>query len=250
MRHGGALRIDHVMRLFRLYWIPEGQTAAEGAYVRDRAADLVRILALEGVRNNCVIIGEDLGTVEDEVRETLSRFGILSYRLLIFEQNAQGYKPPYEYPGQALVSTTTHDLPTIAGFWTGEDIEARLRAGTIDQQSRDNQRGDRVRDKQRLLDALFSVDLLPHDFERDAGRIPELTPPLQSALLGFLASTPSVLWLVNQEDMTGEKLQQNLPGTTAEYPNWSRKMRWSIEDIPSESGDMVRGWVERSGRAH
>jgi 4-alpha-glucanotransferase len=250
MRHGGALRIDHVMRLFRLYWIPEGQTAANGAYVRDRAADLVRILALESVRNDAVIIGEDLGTVEDEVRETLARFGILSYRLLIFEQNAAGFKLPYEYPEQALVSTTTHDLPTIAGFWTGEDIEARLRAGTIDEQARDSQRLDRIRDKQRLLDALFKARLLPDDFERDAGRIPLLTPPLQSALLGFLAITPSALWLINQEDITGETLQQNLPGTTAEYPNWSRKMKWSLEDLSGESSSMVRGWVERSGRSY
>jgi 4-alpha-glucanotransferase len=250
MRHGGALRIDHVMRLFRLYWIPEGHTAAEGAYVRDRAADLVRILALESVRNNTVIIGEDLGTVEDEVRETLARFGILSYRLLIFEQDANGFKLPYLYPEQALVSTTTHDLPTIAGFWTGEDVEARVRAGTIDRQAGENQKLDRVRDKQRLLDALFAMDLLPPDFERDAARIPLLTPPLQYALLGFLASTPSRLWLVNQEDMTGETLQQNLPGTTAEYPNWSRKMRWFLENLSGDCSEMVRNWVERSGRAN
>jgi 4-alpha-glucanotransferase len=248
MRHGGALRIDHVMRLFRLYWIPEGQTAMNGAYVRDRASDLVRILALESVRNDAVIIGEDLGTVEDEVRETLARFGILSYRLLIFEQNAEGFKLPHQYPEQALVSTTTHDLPTIAGFWTGEDIEARLRAGTIDEQTRDSQKADRIRDKQRLLDALFAVHLLPDDFERDAARIPLLTPPLQSALLGFLAITPSALWLVNQEDITGETLQQNLPGTTAEYPNWSRKMKWSLEELSGDSSSIVRDWVERSGR--
>src|SRR5204862_530148 len=105
--------------------IPEGHTAADGAYVRDRAQDLVRVLALESVRNQAVIIGEDLGTVEDHVRETLAQFGVLSYRLLIFEQNAEGFKAPAEYPENALTSTTTHDLPTLAGFWTGEDIEAR-----------------------------------------------------------------------------------------------------------------------------
>ncbi len=253
MRHGGALRIDHVMRLFRLYWIPERHTAALGAYVRDRAADLVRILALESVRNDAIIIGEDLGTVEEEVRETLARFGILSYRLLIFEQNAEGFKPPYDYPPQALVSTTTHDLPTIAGFWTGEDIAARLRAGTIDAASFELQKNDRIRDKQRLLNALFAMDLLPPDFEKDAALIPALTQELQYAVLGFLASTPSALWLVNQEDMTGETLQQNLPGTTAEYPNWSRKMRWSLEDLADNPealtcARMVRTWVETSNR--
>ncbi|MES1261590.1 MAG: 4-alpha-glucanotransferase [Acidobacteriota bacterium] len=255
MRHGGALRIDHVMRLFRLYWIPEAHTAAQGAYVRDRPSDLVRILALESVRNDCVIIGEDLGTVETEVRETLARFGILSYRLLIFEQDTEGFKPPYEYPEQALVSTTTHDLPTMAGFWTGQDIAARLDTGIIDRDAFDAQREDRIRDKQRLLDALFAMDLLPPGYERHAALIPALTPELHYAILGFLASTPAALWLVNQEDLTGETLQQNLPGTTAEHPNWSRKMQWSLEDLRDlaearECAQMVRIWVERSGRYH
>src|SRR5205807_7286201 len=116
-RHGGALRIDHVMRLFRLYWIPDGSDATQGAYVRERSEDFVRILALESVRNRVVIVGEDLGTVEPEVRETLAKFGILSYRLFYFEKNAAGaFKRPDEYPPQSLVSSTTHDLPTIAGF--------------------------------------------------------------------------------------------------------------------------------------
>ncbi len=254
MRHGGALRIDHVMRLFRLYWIPEGHTAADGAYVRDRAGDLVRILALESVRNNAVIIGEDLGTVEDEVRETLAKFGILSYRLLIFEQDAEGFKRPADYPVQALTSTTTHDLPTITGYWTGEDIEARLRAGVTDAESHAAQQTSRVRDRQRLLDALLAEGLLPADHEADAAKLPEMTPEIRMAVLEYSAKTESALWLVNQEDLTGEPLHQNLPGTTAEYPNWSRKMRWSIEDLRTlpeavERAEAVRRLVEASGRA-
>ncbi|MDP9171794.1 MAG: 4-alpha-glucanotransferase, partial [Acidobacteriota bacterium] len=253
MRHGGALRIDHVMRLFRLYWIPEGCDATQGAYVKDRPEDLVRILALESVRNNAVVIGEDLGTVEDEVRKTLSDYGILSYRLLIFERNEHGFKAPGDYSAQALTSTTTHDLPTVTGFWTGEDIAARLRTGTIDRQAAQSQRQQRGRDKQHLLDALFRMHLLPDDFERDAARIPELTGELHYAIAGYLANTPSVLWLVNQEDITREPLQQNMPGTTAEYPNWSRKMRWTIEELASvreadDSATMFRHWIERTGR--
>ena len=211
LRHGGALRIDHVMRLFRLYWIPRGHDAAHGAYVRDRADDLVRILALESVRNDAVIVGEDLGTVEPEVRESLAKFGILSYRLLYFERINGGFKSPEQYPVQALASSTTHDLATIAGFWLGADIEARLRAGTIDRAGYDGQRMDRARDKQRLLDALFAAGVLPAVYERSADRIPELTGELHYAIIGFLAKTPSVLWLVNQEDMTKEPAQQNLP---------------------------------------
>jgi 4-alpha-glucanotransferase len=253
MRHGGALRIDHVMRLFRLYWIPEGHSARDGAYVRDRAHDLVRVLALESVRNRAAIVGEDLGTVEDEVRETLARFGILSYKLLYFERNGADFRPPAEYPVSALTSTSTHDLATIVGYWTGEDIEARFRAGTIDEGVRTAQKSDRAQDKQRLLDALFRAGLMPEDYGRDASTIPELTGELHFAISGYLASTPSLLWLINQEDLTKEPHQQNLPGTTAEYPNWGRKMRWSISELASvkESSDcavMMRNWVEKTGR--
>jgi 4-alpha-glucanotransferase len=255
LRHGGALRIDHVMRLFRLYWIPEGYDAAHGAYVRDNAEDLIRILALESARNRAVVIGEDLGTVEDSVREMLSRFGILSYRLLYFERDQAQFKRPAEYPPQALASTSTHDLPTIAGFWSGNDIEARRRAGAIDEKDYRRQKNDRARDKQHLLDALFALHLLPESHEHSAERIPELTADLHQAIVGFLASTSASLWLINQEDMTKEPEQQNLPGTTSEYPNWSRKMRWAVEDLrpPGEARDcaaMVRHWVERSGRSN
>lgn len=252
--HGGALRIDHVMRLFRLYWIPEGHDAAHGAYVRELSEDLVRILALESVRNKAVIVGEDLGTVEPEIRETLSRFGILSYRLLYFERIDGRFRAPGEYPEQALASSTTHDLATITGFWMANDIEARLSAGTIDENVLADQRRDRARDKQNLLDALHAAGLLPPEYARDAQDIAELTPELHCAIIGYLARTPSVLWLVNQEDMTKEPCQQNLPGTTDQYPNWRRKMRWSIADLQSlpEARDcaaMVRHWIESTERA-
>ena len=254
-RHGGALRIDHVMRLFRLYWIPEGATAAQGAYVRERSADLVRILALESLRSDTVIVGEDLGTVEPVVRETLSRFGILSYRLLYFERDGARFKQPSEYPAQALVSTTTHDLATIAGFWTGADIEARFRTGMIEGVARESQLADRRGDKQKLLEALFTAGLLPAEYERDAGKLAELTGEVHQAIVGYLATTPSALWLVNQEDITEEPAQQNMPGTTWQYPNWGRKMRWTLEDLaaPGVANDcavMVRHWAERSGRSH
>ncbi len=253
MRHGGALRIDHVMRLFRLYWIPEGHTAKDGAYVRERAEDLVRVLALESVRNRAVIVGEDLGTVEDETREMLARFGILSYKLLFFERNGEKFRMPPEYPASALTSTSTHDLATMAGYWIGDDIEARFRAGAIDEELRRSQHADRTQDKQKLLEALFDADLMPQNYERDASRIPELTGELHYAISGFLASTPCSMWLINQEDLTKELHQQNLPGTTAEYPNWGRKMRWTIEELSTipESRDcasMLRLWVQKSQR--
>jgi 4-alpha-glucanotransferase len=253
-RHGGALRIDHVMRFFRLYWIPDGVDATEGAYVRDRYEDLIRILALESVRRKVIVVGEDLGTVEPVVRETLARFGILSYRLFYFERRDNGeFRPFDEYPESALVSTTTHDLPTLAGFWINEDIEARHGLGLMDESGYRSQLAGRARDKQMMLDLLARLGLLPPDFPFNATDVPELTGELHNAIIGFLASTPSKLMLVNQEDLTKEVAQQNLPGTTWQYPNWSRKMKFSVEQLSTEKAArdftaMFRHWLIRTGR--
>jgi 4-alpha-glucanotransferase len=252
-RHGGALRIDHVMRLFRLYWIPEGCDATQGVYMRDHAEDLLRVLALESRRGRFLVVGEDLGTVEPEVREMLARFGILSYRLFYFEKHRDGsFQRPEEYPAQALVSSTTHDLATLAGFWTGRDIEARRQCGTSDEASYRQQWEERNRDKQRMIDVLFETGLLPPDYPRRVAEIPELTGEVHNAITGFLVSTPAMLMTLNQEDLTKETEQQNLPGTTAEYPNWRRKMRFSVEELWEQTAldfaGMFRHWVDRSGR--
>lgn len=253
-RHGGAIRIDHVMRFFRLFWIPEGKTPAEGAYVLAHPDELLRILALESVRQKVMVVGEDLGTVEPSFRAALAKAGILSYRLLYFEKQGDGrFRLPHEYPEQALVSATTHDLPTIAGFWIGRDIEARRQAGTIDEETYRAQKQDRSREKQKLLDTLFSLNLMPDWFPRSAGQVPELTGELHYAIVGFLAMTPSLLLALNQEDLTKETEQQNLPGTTAEYPNWRRKMKYSVEELSTsqEARDcaaMFRHWLARTNR--
>lgn len=254
-RHGGALRIDHVMRFFRLFWIPEGAGATAGAYVRENYEDLIRILALESVRRQVVIIGEDLGTVEPFVRETLERYGILSYRLFYFEKRAGGdFKTYSEYPEQALVSSTTHDLPTLAGFWTGEDIEARRRAGLFPGDAMyQRQVAERAVEKQKVLDLLRGLGLLPEYSPASAALLPEMTGDLHNAVIGFLALTPSQLLAVNQEDLTKEIAQQNLPATTWQYPNWSRKMKYTLEQLRSEpvARDFVamfRNWLDRTGR--
>lgn len=254
-RHGGALRIDHVMRFFRLFWIPEGADATAGAYVREKHEDLVRILALESVRQQVVIIGEDLGTVEPFVRETLERYGILSYRLFYFEKRPDGqFRTFGEYPQRALVSSTTHDLPTLAGFWTGEDIQARRRTGMFpDEATYQQQIATRMREKQKMLDMLFALDLLPGYFPRSVSQVPELTGELHNAIIGFLARTPSQLLAINQEDLTKEIAQQNLPATTWQYPNWGRKMKYTVEQLRSEpvARDFVamfRNWLMVTGR--
>ncbi len=254
VEHGGALRIDHVMRLFRLFWIPEGMEAWQGTYVRDHATDLMRILALESVRSKNVIVGEDLGTVTDEIRDMLAGFSILSYRVFYFEKDAHSgsFKHSYEYPERALVASTTHDLPTLAGFWQFRDIEARRSAGLADEAGYRNQIEERKREKQRMLDMLHSESLLPQEYPRNAEHIPDLDGSLHNAVIGFLAQVPSRILLLNQEDFTKETEQQNLPGSTAQYPNWQRKMRAKIEDLRSPAwqgyANMFRDQLTRTGR--
>ena len=251
--HGGALRIDHVMRLIRLFWIPDGASPAQGTYVRDYATDLMRILALESVRSRNIIIGEDLGTVTDEMREMLSRFGILSYRLFYFEKHRDGrFKHSWEYPVQALVSSSTHDLATMAGFWQARDIEARRSAGLADEHGYWQQQQDRKTEKQHMLDVLHAENLLPDWYPRDAAQVPEVDGTLHNAVIAFLARVPSMLLLLNGEDLTKETEQQNLPGSTSEYPNWQRKMKVRLEDLRSPACEpfavMFRTQLRNNGR--
>ncbi len=242
------------MRLFRLFCIPDGMNAIDGMYVRENALDLLRILALESVRSKNIIIGEDLGTVTDEIRVTLSRFRILSYRLFYFEKHRDGsFKRSHEYQRHALVSSTTHDLPTLCGFWKSRDIEARKTAKLVDERGYLNQLEDRRREKQHMLDTLHAENLFSHQYPRNAEDIPEVDGDLHNAVIGFLARVPSMILLLNQEDFTKETEQQNLPGSTAEYPNWQRKMKVKIEELRSAAWQpyaaMFRDQLARNARS-
>ena len=181
----------------------------------------------------------------------------MSYRLFYFEKRANGeFKTYSEYPARALVSSTTHDLPTLAGFWAGEDIEARRRAGMFpDDGMYARQVEARTREKQKMLDLLFSLELLPAHSPRSVVQVPELSGELHNAVIGFLALTPSQLLAVNQEDLTKEIAQQNLPGATWQYPNWSRKMKYTVEQLRAEPAArdfavMFRNWLVRTGRVN
>ncbi len=226
---GGALRIDHVMRFLRLFTIPQGFETSQGAYVQDYAEDLLRIVALESVRGNFVVIGEDLGTVTGEARAALAEAGILSYRVLWFERDGAGnFNPPQSYPERALVSTTTHDLATLAGFASRRDLAARKAAGLADEAVYERQKAYRDGEVRRLDEALRTAG-----FANDP--------------LGFLLSTPCLLAVINQEDLSGESEQQNLPGSTWQYPNWRRKMSILVEDI-GPLAERFAVLAERSGR--
>ena len=231
MKYAGALRVDHVMGLMRLYWIPPGKKGDAGAYLSYPFRDLMAILALESQRNRCLIVGEDLGTVPDEVRQALGGIGVLTYRLFYFERQHDGHfmSPPW-YPRQALVAASTHDLPTLTGFWKGRDIEVRTDLEQFPNDDvRDNQIASRRLDRVRLLADLAREGLLPDGVSLDPEEVPELTPMLVRAVFRYIARTPAYIALVQAEDIFGQEDQANLPGTVDEHPNWRRRLTVALE---------------------
>jgi 4-alpha-glucanotransferase len=240
MRHAGILRIDHVMSLQRLYWIPRGMEGSAGAYVNYPFWELVRLVALESHRHRCAVIGEDLGTVPDGFRETLRAANILSYRVVHFERRwTEGavYIPPAEYPPLAAASAATHDLASLRGFWLGRDIEWRRRLGLYpDPSAEATEVGERHRDRRLILEALAHEGLIDWDrfaeFLSDAGD-PIYTDELGDAIHAYLARSQARLMLVQLEDVAGEEEQANLPGTTDAHPNWRRRMSRTLEEILS-----------------
>ena len=243
MARGGALRVDHVMGLMRLFWIPRTASPREGTYVHYPFEELLGIVALESQRNRCLVIGEDLGTVPDVVREHLRKTGVLSYRLLYFEKHADGrFRPPAAYPRDAVVAVATHDLPTLAGFWVGQDIRARTQLGLFGSDAlRDRYQALRGEDRLELLRALAREGLLPEGMTTDPP--PAMGDALALAIHRFLARAPAAIFMLQPEDLLGQRHQANLPGTTDQHPNWRRKLALELEDWATDPriGALVQG---------
>ncbi|HET9029991.1 MAG TPA: 4-alpha-glucanotransferase [Candidatus Aquilonibacter sp.] len=240
MRHAGALRIDHVMGLQRLFCIPREHPSGGGAYVKYDFDAMLGIVALESHVHRCMIVGEDLGTVPEGFRERLAPERIFSCRVLFFERDEDGFSPPENYPHDAVASTGTHDLPTLAGYWTDTDIAVRERLGWIDAQAAEGERAQRAASRASLLAAL-----------RRAGCLHEEEPDLKvllAAAYRFLARTPSRLSLVQLEDALGEREQVNVPGTTDEEPNWMRKLELPIESFQASDTFTAIAQVMREER--
>ncbi|MGR4870183.1 malto-oligosyltrehalose synthase [Variovorax sp. LARHSF232] len=248
MRAAGALRIDHVMMLMRLFWIPAGGTAQDGAYVRYAWPELFAILALESRRHRCLVVGEDLGTVPEEMRAAMRRHGVLSYRLLYFQRDEAGaFLPPEAYPREAVVAVSTHDLPTFAGWWSAADVHLRAALGLLaNQPAFEEQIAQRARERERLAEALGEPVKAP---------APIGEPPpadLVGDVHAFLARAPSGLMMVQLEDLLGQAEQANLPGTIAEHPNWQRKYRLDVAglwQVPAVRGRVATVAAARPPRA-
>jgi malto-oligosyltrehalose trehalohydrolase/4-alpha-glucanotransferase len=227
MRHAGGLRIDHVMGLQHLYWVPQGQPPSAGAYVRYPLEDLVGILALESHRQCCLIVGEDLGTVPEGFRERMAEANVLSYRVLYFEQDPQtgAFYPPGRYPSQAVAVVGSHDLPTLRGWWEGRDLDLKEQLGLFPLPGEAaRQRQDRERDRRQLLEALDRERLLANDGEPDI-------PTLSRAVHAFLARTPCGLAMAQIDDLSDEADPVNIPATSDEHPNWRRRLSMTLEEL-------------------
>ena len=225
MRHAGGLRIDHVMGLYRLFWIPDGADPADGAYVRNAAEDLLAIIALESERAQAIVVGEDLGTVERRAQQQLMAAAVLSYRLLWFEKG-----DPAEYPERALAAVTTHDLPTIAGLWTGSDLEAQHRL-----RLQPNEAGTHEM-RERLARLTRSTDATP---------LPEVIRRTYKAL----GRAPSVVVAATLEDAAAVEARPNMPGTIDQWPNWSQPLPVDIDTLcRSKQAEAIAAALSRGTR--
>lgn len=228
LRHSGALRIDHVMGLFRQFWVPEGCTGKDGAYIRFPADDLLGILALEASRAGALVVGEDLGTVPPEVPPGLERWQVLSSRVLYFEREDEGgFKPSSTYDHRSLATANTHDMPTLAGFWASRDIELREHVGMLEgDDERRKAVDERSRERRLLVKRLRDERLLPNSDEE-----PEELE-IRRAVHEFLCKSPAALVGLSLDDLVGETEPVNVPGVSGDrFPSWTRRLTPTLEEI-------------------
>ncbi|MBM4276020.1 MAG: 4-alpha-glucanotransferase [Deltaproteobacteria bacterium] len=230
---GGMLRLDHVMSLFRLFWIPTGLDAAHGAYVRYPSRELLAVLALESVRNRTLIIGEDLGTVAPYIRRDLGKAGIFSYKVFYFERAWENcFQPPEDYPEQAVAAVTTHDLPTLAGWWQARDVALKESLHLYPQPGQAQaDLSARQEDRRRLVEALAQRGLLAAGFTPEPQPAPACPTEIRNGVLEYLAQSRAALLEVRLEELFCVPEQQNLPGTVAQHPNWRRKMPLTLSQM-------------------
>lgn len=257
LRHVGGLRLDHVFSLQRLWLIPEGVPADQGGYVHYPLTDLLRLIALESWRHRALVIGEDLGTIPDGFQPHLAGAGLMGMRVMWFQRDGGYFTDPSRWPRGVVAMTSTHDLPTVAGWWRGADLEWRARLDLLDDgQDLPQARAQRERDREALYNAFAHAGVLPADTcagagpakacigEADATETTDRTNAIDAidatgtmeanavplaAAAAFIGRTPCELALLPLEDVLGLVEQPNIPGTVDEHPNWRRRLPAPLE---------------------
>ncbi|MFT6805862.1 MAG: 4-alpha-glucanotransferase [Glaciecola sp.] len=236
MRATGALRIDHVMALLRLWWVVKGDSAKEGGYVYYPVDDLLAILALESHRHQSLVIGEDLGTVPDEIRTKLADNGVYSYRVFFFEQAQDGgFFSPAHYPEQSMSTLTTHDMPTLTGYWHCDDLALGKELGLYPtEEILSTLYASRHENKQSILDTLHGHHSVNDEVGRDVHNV-DMSKALNFGMQLHMAGGSSALLSLQLEDWLEMDKPVNIPGTFKEYPNWQRKLTRNLQDIFNDS---------------
>lgn len=232
MRHAAALRIDHILGFARQFWVPAGAEGRNGAYIRFPMEALIAVTAIESWRHQCLVVGEDLGTIPDGLRESLAAANIFSYRVLWFERDGPVFRPPESYPRHALACLASHDLPTFAGWRRARDV-------AID---RDLGRISGTEAEMHIVERRHEVDAL----DRLAGAATPDESEANIALHGFVARTPSQIMLIQADDLAGEVNPLNVPGTDTEYPNWRRRLSIPVDELLTRP--MAAGIIDRVKR--
>jgi 4-alpha-glucanotransferase len=227
MRHAGGVRIDHAMGLSRLWLVPRGGSPRDGAYLSYPVDDLMRLLALESHRHRAIVIGEDLGTVPSDFRARCRAIGMAGMDVLWFQRHGERFLRPDEWRDDAVAMTTTHDLPTVAGWWRGADLELRRGLGTVTDDETDRRPRDRGALWHAFTEAGAASGPMPASWDCD---------PVVDAAIGFVARAPGPLAIVPLEDIMGAAEQPNLPGTIDEHPNWRRRFALSADRMLHQPG--------------
>ena len=235
MRHAGGVRIDHGMGIARLWVIPDGMTADHGTYLAFPEDDLRRLIKLESARNRAIVLAEDLGTVPDGFQERLQQAGIDGMRVLAFERNEHGFTDPQSWTRQASAMTSTHDLPPVAGWWSGHDIAERARIFSTPQEKQDEEQTTRGQERAGLWQAMQRSGSASGDAPASWD-----TDPVVAAALAHTARSACELVMIPVEDALALSEQPNLPGTTDEHPNWRRRLAAQVGTVLADTNTTAR----------
>ena len=232
MQFAGVLRLDHVMALHRLYWIPRGAEATDGVYVRYADEELYAILAIESHRHRTMMVGEDLGTVPNYVRSAMARHNLHRMYVLQYEARGDAHPPVNEMIPGSVASLNTHDMPPFGAYWRASDVDSRIEMGLLDEKEARQARESRAKTREALLSFLRKQGFLGSTSEDPAA--------VHDACMSYLSRSSADVVLVNLEDLWLEREPQNIPGTTEEKPNWRRKARKTLEEIKSSPSVTLR----------